>query len=194
MPRKYSLRSLCPYRLHVFVILIRGSLCGADTPEQDVCLKENLNTSRPSEQPPVTEKKIKTFRLRWNHRLLIQSLFMAFKRVPLCGSNSAVKCWEKAHHCKDACYCEFYLAVGYVFRRLDSRGICEMVSDGGRRFIPAYIVGVHTLSLILSSQITNDRVTEDNHTQETNQERTRNEQVVGTVHKPRLEGIKSVPL
>ena len=44
-----------------------------------------------------------------------------------------------------------------------------MVSDGGERFIPAYIVGVHTLSLLLSSQVSHDRATEDNHTQEIRQ-------------------------
>ena len=44
----------------------------------------------------------------------------------------------------------FFVAVGVhccVFRRLDTRVTCEMVSDGGGRFISAYIVGVHTLSL-----------------------------------------------
>ena len=44
------------------------------------CLKKNLNASRPSEHPPVRWKNVKTF--RWNHRLQIQNLFMAFKRVP----------------------------------------------------------------------------------------------------------------
>ena len=39
--------------------------------------------------------------------------------------------------------------------------------DGGGRFIPAYIVGVHTLSLLLSSRVVHDRATEDNHTQQT---------------------------
>ena len=37
-----------------------------------------------------------------------------------------------------------------------------MVSDGGGRFIPAYIVGVHTLSLLLTSRVAHDRATEDN--------------------------------
>ena len=62
-----------------------------------------------------------------------------------------------------------------MFRRSGTRGINEMVSDGGGRFIPAYIVGVHTLSLLLSSRVAHDRATEDNHTQEGNQERTRND-------------------
>ena len=53
-----------------------------------------------------------------------------------------------------------------MFRRLGSRGICEMVLDGGGRLIPADIVGVHTLSLLLSSQVAHDRATEVNHTQE----------------------------
>ena len=54
-----------------------------------------------------------------------------------------------------------------MFRRLGSRGICEMVSYGGGRFISADIVGVHTLSLLLSSQIAHDRATKDDHTQNT---------------------------
>ena len=60
------------------------------------------------------------------------------------------------------------------FCRLGTRGICEMVSDGGGRFIPAHAVGVHTLSLLLSSQVAHDRATEDNHTQERDKELTRN--------------------
>ena len=43
-------------------------------------LKKNLNTSKPSEHPPVRGENVKTF--RWDHRLQIQNLFMAFKRVP----------------------------------------------------------------------------------------------------------------
>ena len=43
-------------------------------------LKKNLNASRPSEHPPVRRKNVKTF--RWDHRLQIQNLLMAFKRVP----------------------------------------------------------------------------------------------------------------
>ena len=42
--------------------------------------KEKLNASRPSEHPPVRGKSAKTF--RWDHRLQIQNLFMAFKRIP----------------------------------------------------------------------------------------------------------------
>ena len=42
-----------------------------------------------------------------------------------------------------------------------------MVSDGGGRFIRAYIVGVHTLSLLLSSRVAHDRATEDKRTQQT---------------------------
>ena len=41
--------------------------------------KKNLNASRPSEHPLVRGKNVKTF--RWDHRLQIQNLFMAFKRV-----------------------------------------------------------------------------------------------------------------
>ena len=38
-----------------------------------------------------------------------------------------------------------------------------MVSDGGGRFTSAGIVGLHTLSLLLSSLVAHDRATEDNH-------------------------------
>ena len=42
--------------------------------------KKNQNAPRPSEHPPVREKNVKTF--RWDqHRLQIQNLLMAFKRV-----------------------------------------------------------------------------------------------------------------
>ena len=39
----------------------------------------------------------------------------------------------------------------------------EMVLDGGGRFIPAGIVGSHTLSLLLAFLVAHDRVTEDTH-------------------------------
>ena len=42
--------------------------------------KENQNAPRPSEHPPVRGGNVKTF--RWDQRLQIQNLFMAFKRVP----------------------------------------------------------------------------------------------------------------
>ena len=42
---------------------------------------------------------------------------------------------------------------------------CEMVSDGGGRFIPAGIVALHTLYLLLASLVAHGhRGTEDNHT------------------------------
>ena len=44
-------------------------------------LRKNQNTPRPSEHPPVRGENIKTF--RWDHRVQIQNLFLAFKRVPL---------------------------------------------------------------------------------------------------------------
>ena len=48
-----------------------------------VFLKKNQSTPRPSEHPPVMgEKNVKTF--RWDQRLQIQNLFMAFKQVPRC--------------------------------------------------------------------------------------------------------------
>ena len=40
----------------------------------------------------------------------------------------------------------------------------EMVLDGGGRFSPAGIFGVHTLSLLLSSQAAHKRATVDSHT------------------------------
>ena len=43
--------------------------------------------------------------------------------------------------------------------------------DGGGRFIPADIVGVHTLSLLISSRIAHDHAT-DNHTQHNTQTKT----------------------
>ena len=61
---------------------------------------------------------------------------------------------------------------------------------GGGQFIPADAVGVHTLSLLLSSRVAHDRAMEDNHTQESKSQ----ELLEGTVHKPRQGGIKSIPL
>ena len=48
-----------------------------------------------------------------------------------------------------------------------TRVTCEMVSDGGGRFIPAGIAGLHTLSLLLTSLVAHDRATEDNNTHHT---------------------------
>ena len=48
-----------------------------------------------------------------------------------------------------------------------TRVTCEMVSGGGGRFIPADIVGLHTLSLLVSSLVAHDRATEDNNTHHT---------------------------
>ena len=48
-----------------------------------------------------------------------------------------------------------------------TRVTCEMVSDGRGRYIPAGIVGLHTLSLLLASLVAHDRATEDNHTHHT---------------------------
>ena len=47
---------------------------------KNVYLKKNLNASRTPEHPPVRGKNVKTF--RWDHRLQIQNIFMAFNRVP----------------------------------------------------------------------------------------------------------------
>ena len=51
------------------------------TMDQLICLKKNQNAPRPSEYHPSGGKTVKTF--RWDRRLQIQNLFMAFKRVPL---------------------------------------------------------------------------------------------------------------
>ena len=40
----------------------------------------------------------------------------------------------------------------------------EMISDGGERFIPAGIDGLHTLSLLVASLVAHDRAKEDTHT------------------------------
>ena len=48
-----------------------------------------------------------------------------------------------------------------------TRVTCKMVSDGGGRFIPAGIVGLHTLYFLLASLVAHDRATEDNHTHDT---------------------------
>ena len=69
-----------------------------------------------------------------------------------------------------------------------------MVSDGGGRFIPAGIVGFHTLSLLLASLVAHDRATEDNHRHHTGRVSYTNTLHMGTVYKPRQGGIKSVLL
>ena len=76
----------------------------------------------------------------------------------------------------------------------------DIVLDGGGHFIPAGIFGLHTLSLVLSSQAAHDRDTEGTctHTgkehQSTNIRHTRTIVNVSTVHKPRRGGINSVSL
>ena len=83
-----------------------------------------------------------------------------------------------------------------------TRVMCEMVSDGGGRFIPAGTVGLHTLSLLLASLVAQNRATEDDHTVRKEPETNTNEHqrtvpntlIVGTVHNPRQGGINSVPL
>ena len=51
-----------------------------------------------------------------------------------------------------------------VFSMVPNQVIGEVVMDGGGHFIPAGIFGVHTLSLLLSSQAAHDRATVDSHT------------------------------
>ena len=66
-----------------------------------------------------------------------------------------------------------------------------MVSDGGGRFIPASIVGLHTLSVLLASLVAHDRATENDHTQHTERvSYTNTTLILGTVHKPRQGGYK----
>ena len=67
-----------------------------------------------------------------------------------------------------------------------------MVSDGGGRFIPAGIAGLHTLSILLASLVAHDRATENDHTQHTGRVSYTNTTllIVGTVHKPRQGGYK----
>ena len=73
-----------------------------------------------------------------------------------------------------------------------------MASDGGGRFIPASMVGLHTLSLLLASLVAHDRATEYNHTTKREPGTNNNEHnrilLVGTIHKPRQGSINSVPL
>ena len=66
-----------------------------------------------------------------------------------------------------------------------------MVLDGGGHFTPAGIFGVHTLSLLLSSQAAHDRATEVTRTH-TIEHSTRVR--AGTVTNLRQGGINSVPL
>ena len=54
-----------------------------------VFFKKNLNASRPSKHPPHRKKNVKTF--RWDHRLKIQDLLMAFQRVPRCIDSMVLK-------------------------------------------------------------------------------------------------------
>ena len=78
----------------------------------------------------------------------------------------------------------------------------EMVLDGGGRFNPAGIDGLHTLSLLSASLVPHDRATEDTHTHTgkehkytwTNTRTCTLTLNVGTVHKSRQGGINSVPL
>ena len=74
-----------------------------------------------------------------------------------------------------------------------------MVLDGGGHFIPAGIFGLHTLSLLLASLVAHDRATEDTRTHTGKEHKSPNTRDtctlnVGTVHKPRQEGINSFPL
>ena len=47
-----------------------------------------------------------------------------------------------------------------LFSMVPNQVIGEMVLDGGGHFIPAGIFGLHTLSLLLSSQAVRDHATE----------------------------------
>ena len=90
--------------------------------------------------------------------------------------------------------------ITYFVLWFGTRVTCEMVSDGGGRFIPAKIVGLHTLYLLLASLVAHGRATEDNHTHHTGRvsytnikEGTLpNRPLVSTVHNPGQGGINSV--
>ena len=73
-----------------------------------------------------------------------------------------------------------------------------MVSDGGGHFIPAGIVGLHTLPLLLASLVVYDRATEHNHTHHTGRVSYTNIKegtlLVDTVQNSRQGGINSVLL
>ena len=69
--------------------------------------------------------------------------------------------------------------------------IGEVVLDGGGYFSPAGIVGVHTLSLLLSSQAAHDRAA--GNTRETHK-RGHTETLTRGYSNPRQGGINSVPL
>ena len=81
-----------------------------------------------------------------------------------------------------------------------------MVLDGGGRFIPAGIVGSHTLSVLLAFLVAHDRATEDTHTHTHRESLLYEHQTntidrhyrptlnVGTVHNPRQGGIDFFPL
>ena len=71
-----------------------------------------------------------------------------------------------------------------------NRVMSGAVLDGSRHFIPAGIVGVHTLSLLLSSQAAHDRATVDSHTHN----KTRHVQRTRGYSNPKQGGINSVPL
>ena len=65
--------------------------------------------------------------------------------------------------------------------------IGEIVLDGGRRFSPVGIDGLHTLSLLLSSQEAHDRVA-------CNTRETHNRGLTRGYSSPRQGGINSIPL
>ena len=62
-----------------------------------------------------------------------------------------------------------------VLNMVPNRAMSEMVLDGDGHFIPAGIFGLHTLSLLLSSQEAHDRATVDSHTHNIAQLNTRQE-------------------
>ena len=70
----------------------------------------------------------------------------------------------------------------------------EMVLDGGGRFNPAGIFGLHTSSSLLASLLAHDRATEDNHTHAGKERHATIILYVGTVRNPRQGGINSFPL
>ena len=72
-----------------------------------------------------------------------------------------------------------------------NRVMSEMVLDGGGRFSPAGIDGLHTSSLLLASQAAHDRATVDSHTRNKTHDKRR---LTRGYSNPRQGGINSVPL
>ena len=89
----------------------------------------------------------------------------------ICGHNNSRMLNNCAISFHDGCwkYLPFIQHVEWASNGV----ISEVVLDGGGRFSPAGIVGVHTLSILLSSQAAHDRAAVDSHIQDKRQTRTK---------------------